>query len=134
MSSLAVHLSGRRLSNLASKRFDEGSPHKMRFFEAMSSSLMAMSSLTGASPRKMSRHIFVAWDSSLFAHEPSLSLNGLPVGRTNMKELINASSTGPVNPGFLRRVLVGSLDVHFPNFLVRTNTLGVFDHWSANFC
>src|SRR6266536_3922682 len=99
MSSLAVHLSGRRLSILASKQFDEGSPHKMRFFEAMSSSLISLSSLTGASPRKMSRHIFVARDSSSFAHEPSLSLSGFPVGRAKTNELINASSIGPVTPG-----------------------------------
>src|SRR5438128_8897612 len=101
MSSLAVHLSGRRFSILASKWFEEGSPHKIRFFDTMSCSLTAVSSLTDASPRKMSRHIFVAWDNSLFAQEPSLSLNGFPVGRTKRNEVIKASSIGPVSPGFL---------------------------------
>ena len=60
----------------------DGSPHRMRFAPAMSSSVTAVSSFTRASPRNWRRQCWIACSSSASAQMATALCRDWPVGRT----------------------------------------------------
>src|SRR5580765_3486853 len=82
----------------ANKRLLRGSPQRMRLLLAMSTSVMAVSSFTGTSPRNWRRHSRVAADMAVEVDWPIWSFMDWAVGRTKMKESMKASSIGPWRP------------------------------------